>query len=121
MNISPVNTGVGRVSADGTTTLTRADLLSQSQEPDAPRLDGDVTREKFQEFVAGTFFQQMFKAMRSTQQKPKYFHGGQAEEVFQSQLDQQFAEELAKSKGAAFSDSLYDSFAAGVRAKIKAA
>ena len=34
----------------------------------------------------------MLKAMRSTVDKPAYFHGGQAEEVFRSQLDQHLAD-----------------------------
>ena len=68
-------------------------------------------KEKFQEFVAGTFYQQMFKAMRSAQGKPAYFHGGQAEEMFQSQLDQQISTDLAKKEGGSFSDALFSSFA----------
>lgn len=70
----------------------------------------DATRKAFQDFVAGTFFKQMLKALRSGQDKPAYLHGGQAEEMFQSQLDQQVAEDLAKNHGSAFSDSLYESF-----------
>ena len=51
-------------------------------------------REAFHQFFGETFYGQMLKAMRSTQQKPAYFHGGRAEEVFQSQLDQVLAEEM---------------------------
>ena len=95
----------------GATTLTRADLLASAEQSTAPGPpQSDATEETFQEFVAGTFFQQMFKAMRQTQKKPKYFHGGKAEEIFQSQLDQQFSQELAKSHGAAFSNDLYKPF-----------
>lgn len=117
--ISAISSTPGTLRADGSTVLSRADLLGGPAEPNPGRLEGDKTKEAFQEFVSGTFYQQMFKAMRSTQKKAKYFHGGQAEDVFQSQLDQKFSEELAKSNGGSFSDSLYDAFAAGVRAKIK--
>ncbi len=70
----------------------------------------DKVRETFQDFVAGTFYKQMFKALRSGQDKPAYLHGGAAEEMFQGQLDQQVAEDLARHHGAQFSDSMYDSF-----------
>jgi Rod binding domain-containing protein len=66
--------------------------------------------EAFQKFVAGSFFRQMLKSLRSTVGKPPYFHGGQAEEVFRSQLDEQLADELAESHGAAISAPLYESF-----------
>jgi len=67
-------------------------------------------KEKFQEFVAGTFYSLMLKALHKTHDKPAYFHGGQAEEIFQGQMDQQVATELSKSNGAAFSDSLFTVF-----------
>ena len=44
--------------------------------PDPRELE---VREKFQDFTAGTFYKTMLKALRSAQQKPAYFHGGQAE------------------------------------------
>ncbi len=67
-------------------------------------------KEKFQEFVAGTFYMQMLKALHKTHDKPAYFHGGQAEKIFQSQMDQQVATELSRSHGAAFSDPLFSAF-----------
>ena len=73
--------------------------------------DADMQlKEKFQEFVAGTFYAQMLKALHKTHGKPAYFHGGQAEEIFQGQMDQQVATELSKSHGAAFSDPLFATF-----------
>ena len=54
----------------------------------------------------------MLKALRQTQGQPAYFHGGQAEQIFQSQLDQQVAEDLARDHGAAFAEPLFSSFAA---------
>jgi Rod binding domain-containing protein len=79
--------------------------------PAAEKPQDDLTaREAFQDFVAGTFFKQMLKSLRATQGKPAYFHGGQAEEMFQSQLDQQVAEDLAKTHGAPFADRLFEAF-----------
>jgi Rod binding domain-containing protein len=65
-------------------------------------------REKFTQFVGETFYGQMFKAMRSTVGKPAYFHGGRAEEVFQSQLDQTMAQELTKSTAATFAEPMFE-------------
>ena len=70
-----------------------------------------LLRETFQDFVAGTFYRQMFKSMRRMHDKPAYFHGGSAEEIFQSQMDQQVAEDLARENGAAFADPLFQAFA----------
>lgn len=64
----------------------------------------------FQKAVAGMLFGQMMKAMRSTVGKPAYIHGGQAEEIFQSQLDQTLVEQLASDHGGAFVGDLYDQF-----------
>lgn len=81
-------------------------LQSLSSTPKLSEKDAMV-KEKFQDFTAGTFYKQMLKAMRDTQQKPAYFHGGQAEEVFQSQMDDIVTNNLAKSHGASLSDSLF--------------
>lgn len=67
-------------------------------------------QEKFQEFMAGTFYAQMVKSLRAGQGKPAYFHGGQAEEIFQSQMDQIVSENLANSHGAEFAEPLYRAY-----------
>ncbi|GAB4150887.1 MAG: hypothetical protein Tsb009_25990 [Planctomycetaceae bacterium] len=77
----------------------------------------DETKKVFQKFVAGSFYKQMFKAMRKMHDKPAYFHGGQAEEMFQSQIDQQISENLAEQQGASIADPLFESFTAKVRAQ----
>ena len=69
-----------------------------------------LLKEKFQDFVAGTFYTQMLKALHNMHGKAAYFHGGQAEEIFQSQIDQQVAEDLARNHGGAFSDQLFTVF-----------
>ena len=50
----------------------------------------------YTDFVGKTFFGQMLKAMRSTLDKPAYFHGGQTEEVFRNQLDQHLADRMTE-------------------------
>lgn len=64
-------------------------------------------REAFTKFVGHTFFAQMMKAMRSTQGKPAYFHGGQAEEVFQSQLDQALVDHMVEASADRFANPLF--------------
>lgn len=67
-------------------------------------------QDAFQSFVGETLFGQMLKAMRKTVNKPAYFHGGRAEEVFSQQLDQILAEKMARSDGAKYSNAMYDLF-----------
>lgn len=74
-------------------------------------------RDAFQKFVAGTFYKQMLKSMRKMHDKPAYFHGGQAEEMFQGQMDQQVAEDLSIKHGAALTEPLFQAFTAKLRAQ----
>ncbi|HXY33753.1 MAG TPA: rod-binding protein [Planctomycetaceae bacterium] len=70
---------------------------------------GDL-KSTFQDFVAGTFYKEMLKSLQKMHGKPAYLDGGQAEKVFQGQLDQQIAEDLAKSHGSQLSDGLYQAY-----------
>ena len=90
--------------------------IYQSEKP-APTDRQLQLEETFQDFVAGTFYKQMLKSLRKTHGQPAYFHGGQAEEIFQSQLDQQVAENLARNHGAAFADPMFQAFSRQVAAK----
>ena len=61
------------------------------------RLDGaQKLHDAYMDFVGKTFFGQLLKSMRSTVEKPAYFHGGQAEEIFRSQLDQHLADSMTE-------------------------
>ncbi len=55
-------------------------------------------------------FGEMMKSMRSTVGEPAYIHGGQAEKMFQQQLDQHIVEDLATNNGSAFVGDLYRQF-----------
>lgn len=70
-------------------------------------------QETFQDFVGQTFFAEMIKAFRSTQQPSEYFHGGRAEEIFQGQFDQVMAEELSDSSAQQISDPMFELFMLG--------
>ena len=52
----------------------------------------------------------MLKSLHKMHGKPAYIYGGRAEEIFQGQMDQQIAEDMAHSKGSAISDPLYKGF-----------
>ncbi len=65
------------------------------------------TRDTFRQFVGESFFGQMLKAMRSTLDKPAYFHGGQAEEVFRGQLDQVLAEKMTEASADTIADPMF--------------
>lgn len=67
-------------------------------------------RDTFQQFAAGTFYAQMLKSLRQTHGRPAYFHGGQAEEIFQTQMDQYLADVLARQHGSAVSEPLFRVF-----------
>jgi Rod binding domain-containing protein len=78
----------------------------------SPTVEGtgktDELREKFTQFVGEAFYGQMLKSMRSTVGKPAYFHGGRAEEAFQSQLDQTMSQELTKSTASKFAEPMFE-------------
>lgn len=68
---------------------------------------GPLLPEAFDQFVGDTFFRQMLKSMRSGTGKPAFLHGGQAEEIFQSQLDELMITDLVKATKDSFSADLF--------------
>jgi Rod binding domain-containing protein len=88
-----------------------AQSLDQAAAP--PRRGGteDEVKARFQDFVAGTFYKEMVKALRSAQRPPRYLYGGQAEQIFQGQLDQVLTDELARSHGGRIAGGLYELYA----------
>jgi Rod binding domain-containing protein len=64
-------------------------------------------RDAYRDFVGKTFFSQLLKSMRSTVGKPAYFHGGQAEEVFRSQLDQHLADNMSDASASRIADPMF--------------
>lgn len=82
-------------------------MMATDAAPDPERLR---VREAFDDFVGQTFFSQLLASMRQTVEKPAYFHGGRAEEVFQGQLDQVLAEEMAEASADQFSGPMFELF-----------
>lgn len=64
-------------------------------------------KKAYTDFVGKTFYGQMIKAMRSTVDKPAYFHGGKAEEMFQSQLDQQTTDAMSKASAEQITEPMF--------------
>jgi uncharacterized protein YukE len=86
-----------------------APLPLPSARPSAEQQLGqaEALKQAYTDFVGKTFFGQMMKAMRSTVDKPAYFHGGQAEEAFQSQLDQYLCDAMSSASATEFSDPMF--------------
>lgn len=74
---------------------------------------GGELQEVFTEFVGQSLFGQMLSAMRKTVDKPAYFHGGQAEEIFQGQLDRVLVEEITEASANQIADPMYELFKLG--------
>lgn len=70
-----------------------------------------AVEQKFQDFVGSTFYKEMLKALRSGQKHSKYLYGGQAEEIFRGQMDQQISEDLAHSHARHLAAPLFDAYA----------
>ena len=64
----------------------------------------------FTEFAAGTFYREMLSALRKSHDKPAYFDGGQAEQIFRAEMDRHIADDLAARHGEAFAAPLYKTF-----------
>jgi flagellar protein FlgJ len=69
--------------------------------------DAEEVQKTFRTFVGEAFFGQMLKAMRSTQGKPAYFHGGHAEEVFRGQLDQELSKVMTEASADTIADPMF--------------
>jgi hypothetical protein len=94
---------------DPNTLLNRMKTVTDVQSSDDAQRP--TIREAFDDFVGQTFYGQMISAMRTTVGKPAYFHGGRAEEIFQSQMDQKLAEHMSNATAETFSGPMFELFA----------
>lgn len=98
------------------TAMNSAHLAADARETAGSRLltqspaGNDKLKSNFQDFTAGTFYKEMLKSLRKMHNKPAYMYGGHAEEVFQGQMDQQVAENLAHNQGSQISDPLFQGY-----------
>ena len=88
------------------------ELTRQAQPPNLSTKQGSAkVEEKFNDFVAGTFYKTMLASLRKTAKNDHpLIHGGRAEEIFRAQLDQTIAERLAVSHGRQMSGKMYEQF-----------
>lgn len=115
MSIEPVSAlRNDAIAAVRTQTLaSRAPAFEPSAHEDPSEL-----KAKFTEFVAGSFFKAMLEAMRKTVGNESVMHGGRAEEVFRTQLDDTLANRMAVHGGEGFSEKLFRQFLLGQGAKL---
>ena len=92
--------------------LTTATSVVAPKPPSSAAAEDPQLRKTFDSFVGETFYGQMLKSMRKSVDKPAYFHGGRAEEIFTQQLDQVLTKKLSESSGNHLSDSMYALFTA---------
>jgi len=118
---SPPVTAVRRSTAENQPLPASLQPGSLAESLAEPQQSEDELRAAFQKFVAGTFYKQMLKSLRKMHDKPAYFHGGQAEEIFRAQMDQQVAENLAERQGDGLSTAMYEAFAQRIRQQLKPA
>jgi Rod binding domain-containing protein len=100
---------VDSVAVSGHLAGVNAPALKAPQCADGAR-DAEL-RETFEHFVGEVFFGQLLKAMRKMTDKPAYFHGGRAEEIFQRRLDELMAKKLAASSSERLAEPMYELFA----------
>lgn len=102
--------GIGSINSLNSTAFSSPMLGAQTPQTPRAGAEGAELREAFDSFVGETFFGQMLKAMRSTQNKPAYFHGGRAEEMFQQQFDQALAGKLSTASADKLSGPMFELF-----------
>ena len=107
MQISGLSNKDALTSAESAKSLSAASEL-ENQSKGSPEL-----KQAFSDFVGETFFSELIKAYRSTQQPSAYFNGGRAEEIFQGQFDQLMAEELSQSSADQIADPMFELFMLG--------
>jgi flagellar protein FlgJ len=89
--------------------LSSAELTARASTPNVSE-DQLTERQAFDRFIGTTFYGQMLAAMQKTVGKPAYFHGGQAEEMFRSQLNQVLAEKLAETTADQLTGPMFELF-----------
>jgi Rod binding domain-containing protein len=89
--------------ADGSEVVRQDRLNEETPMPDEEKRFRDVLHQ----FVGQTLFGQMLKSMRATQEKNPYFHGGRAEEIFQSQLDMVLTDKMTQATSKTLSEPMY--------------
>ncbi len=104
---------IGSSSIDSSLSTANYNHLRSKGESVEKSGDESALRETFQDFVGQTFFTELIKSMRATQEGAAYFNGGRAEEIFQGQFDQMMSEELSDASAKTISDPMFELFKLG--------
>lgn len=94
-------------------TMPQAQKVAEHTAPVPPKFiekDDNKLRETFDQFVGGSFYGMLFKTMRESVGKSAYFDGGQAEEIFQQQLDQVMTEKMTEATASSFTGPMFELF-----------
>jgi Rod binding domain-containing protein len=89
--------------------------LETLSKPDAANPEDQEAKETFDSILGELMFHEMLKSMRRTVDEAAYFHGGHAEEVFTSRLDQILAQKLGETSGEQFLGPMYDAWSTARR------
>ena len=88
--------------------LSRLNQTGQAIQQD----EGDSSQQELKKTFTSVFgemlYTEMLKGMRKTLDKPAYFHGGPAEEIFTQQLDQVIAQKMADTSGESLLGATFD-------------
>lgn len=77
---------------------------------DAAPASSPELRSTFRRLVGQVFYGQLLKSLRQGAGKPAYLHGGQAEDLFQAQLDQQLVEAFSERADNPWFEELFQQF-----------
>ncbi len=76
----------------------------------APDGSPEELKKWFNRAIGETFFRQLVSEMRKGLEKPAYFHGGRAEEVFQSEMDQLIVEKMSQASSEKLAGPMFELF-----------
>lgn len=81
-----------------------------SSSADTPPTNSPELRSTFRRLVGQVFYGQLLKSLRQGVGKPAYLHGGQAEDLFQAQLDQHLVETFSEHANNSWFEELFQQF-----------
>lgn len=108
LTLAPAIPGVSLAGRGGTATPF-ASMLDDAKAKQQP----DRTREAAQELVSIALLLPLLKQARQDPFRSELFHGGQGEETFGAQLDEQLADRMSRSMSLPLTDAVYRQFGGG--------
>jgi hypothetical protein len=97
--------GAGRRQNDA---ASKVGCAEKHQTAEAAKKDATELRDNVGEFVGNVFYGTLMRQMQNSKLKGKYLHGGRGEEVFQSQLNMEYAKRMGRSPNDPIANRIYD-------------